>query len=411
MKKVQYLISVLTLLLFLQSCQSTDMEISQWRGPNRDGVYPAKDLLKEWPENGPELIWKYDELGDGYASPAVLSDKIITIATIDSISYVIAFNHQGGVLYRKELGPEWMTNFPGINSTPQIFGDHGYLQGGLGILYCIDAETGETKWTKDLFTDFDGKNIRYGITENFVVDGDKLFVTPGGPNNNIIALNRFTGDLIWSTQGNGDESAYGCPNIITIGKSKHLINYTTNSLFSINPENGYIEWRYPLEGEGTKANVPVYRDGFLYAMAGYKNGLLKLKIADDGKSVEKIWVNELISAGFGDGVFLGDTFYAGSASREQKLCAINPNTGAITDSIKMFAPLIVISADEMIYTYNFRGLFSLVKPTEKGMEMLSSFKVQGGKENEHCSFPVIYDGRLFIRHDNSLFVYDISSKL
>lgn len=408
MKNRQLIVSVLSIIFILQSCQSTEIEISQWRGPNRDGVFPAKDLLKVWPENGPELIWKYDDLGKGYASAAVLSDKVITIATLDSISYVIAFNHQGELLYKKALGPEWMTNFPGINSTPQIFDGLGYLQGGLGILYCFDAQTGETIWTKDLFKDFDGKNIKYGITENFVIDGGKIFVTPGGEVNNMIALNRFNGDLIWSIKGNGEICVYACPNIITIGKKKHLINYTLSSLFSINPENGDLEWRYPLEKGDIKGNVPVFKDGFLYAMAGNKNGLLKLKIADNGKSIEKIWQNKNISDGLGDGVFLGDKFYVG-ASRKRGLCSINPKTGAVVDSIKMFAPLIVVTADEMLYCYDFRGVFRLLKPTESGMKLVSSFQVKGGNEREHCSFPVIYDGRLYIRHDNSLFVYNVSA--
>jgi len=225
----------------------------------------------------------------------------------------------------------------------------------------------------------------------------------------MIALNRFDGNLIWSTEGNGEQSVYGCSNIITIGKTKHLINYTLSSLFSINPENGEVEWRYPLESGDTKGNVSIYKDGFLYAMAGYKNGLLKLKIADNGKSVEKIWQNENISDGLGDGVFLGDRFYAG-ASRKRGLCSINPKTGVVIDSINMYPPLIVLTADKMLYAYNFRGNFNLIKPSEKGMELVSSFKVHGGKENEHCSFPVIHDGRLYIRHDNSLFVYDIKKK-
>lgn len=37
----------------------------QWRGPNRDGIFAETELLKQWPENGPELLLKVDNLGDG----------------------------------------------------------------------------------------------------------------------------------------------------------------------------------------------------------------------------------------------------------------------------------------------------------------------------------------------------------
>lgn len=30
---------------------------SQWRGPNRDGIYPEPNLLKEWPADGPKMLW------------------------------------------------------------------------------------------------------------------------------------------------------------------------------------------------------------------------------------------------------------------------------------------------------------------------------------------------------------------
>lgn len=400
---------VLALIIFTQCTKK--VEISQWRGPNRDGIYPEKNLLKEWPENGPELLWKYDELGCGYASAAVLSDKVITIATIDSTSFVIAFDHDGNVIYNKELGPEWVANFPGMNSSPLIYGDLGYVLGGLGDLYCFNQKTGDIVWTKNLFTDFDGKNNSFGVTENFLIDGEKLFVTPGGQKHNMIALNRITGELIWSNPGNGELNAYGCPNIIHVGEKQYLINYTVSSLFSLDPNTGETLWRFPLEIETSRANTPLYINGYLYALAGYKSGFIKLKISDDGKSVEEVWRNKVFDDGMGDVIYLNNTFYAGSPYKYKFLGAIDPNTGEAIDSLKMNTSLTLIAADNMIYAYNFRGQFSLVKPDENGMKLVSSFEVKGGKENQHCSHPVIHNGRLYIRHDNSLFVYNIAKEV
>ena len=68
----------LLMLSFLFAFQSYAQEGSQWRGPNRDGKYPAKNLLKKWPESGPKLLWHYDDLGDGHASAAVTDTRIYT---------------------------------------------------------------------------------------------------------------------------------------------------------------------------------------------------------------------------------------------------------------------------------------------------------------------------------------------
>src|SRR5262249_48122266 len=42
-----------------------------WRGADRSGVSPEKGLLKEWPKEGPKLLWKASGIGAGYSSPAV----------------------------------------------------------------------------------------------------------------------------------------------------------------------------------------------------------------------------------------------------------------------------------------------------------------------------------------------------
>ena len=74
-----------------------------------------------------------------------------------------------------------------------------------------DSENGEVKWRKNAFTDFDGENIRWGVTETVLIDGDVVYLTPGGKKNNIVALNRFNGDLIWTSAGKGELSAYCTP--------------------------------------------------------------------------------------------------------------------------------------------------------------------------------------------------------
>src|SRR5262245_31324250 len=48
----------------------------QWRGPNRDGVSQETGLLKEWPKQGPKLLWKLADVGSGYSTPAVVGDNL-----------------------------------------------------------------------------------------------------------------------------------------------------------------------------------------------------------------------------------------------------------------------------------------------------------------------------------------------
>src|SRR5689334_20451183 len=47
----------------------------QWRGPNRDGISKETGLVKEWPKEGPKLLWQATDLGDGYSTPAIVGGR------------------------------------------------------------------------------------------------------------------------------------------------------------------------------------------------------------------------------------------------------------------------------------------------------------------------------------------------
>ncbi|MGC9354687.1 MAG: PQQ-binding-like beta-propeller repeat protein, partial [Mariniphaga sp.] len=181
---------------------------TKWRGPNGNGIYNDTGLLKEWPSSGPEIIWHFDGLGEGHSSPAFANGMIYLSGMEETTGYIYALSTFGGLKWKAPYGEEFHESYPGSRSTPVIAGDLLYIYSGHGVLTCMDANNGDIKWRKDVFKDFDGKNIRWGVTETVVVDGDMVFVTPGGRKNNVVALNRLTGDLVWSSPGKGEISAY-----------------------------------------------------------------------------------------------------------------------------------------------------------------------------------------------------------
>lgn len=401
---MRQLIFVFVAFAFFTQCNSKQ-EIAQWRGPNRDGIYPEKNLLTQWPDSGPKLLWKYDELGLGYASAIVTSNKVYTIGAIDSISYIFSFNTNGDLLWKKELGREWTKNWPGIRSTPVIYGDLGYVLNGLGIIFCFNANDGNIVWTKDIASDFkmgtDG-----GYCENLIIDGEKLFFTTASHEANVVALNRKKGDLIWKTEGNNDSTSFCSPILIEVGGKKFFITQTNKSVLSYETETGKLAWKYALKGSPAP-NTPLFRNGYLFAVDTWKSGGFMLKISDDGYNVKEVWRNPKLDPQQGDMVLLGDRMYSAS-ERGKKYACYDWNTGKEIYSDSTKAHIInIISAENLLYCYEFMGKFNLIKPTDKGFENVGSFKINGGTKF-HCSHPVIKDRKLYIRHDNSLFVYDIA---
>jgi len=392
--------------MLIVSCVN-NQENSTWRGSMRDGIYPDKNLLTEWPDSGPTLLWKYDSLGLGYTSAAVTSKKVFITGTIDSITFVFAFKHSGELCWKKPLGKEWHVNFPGARSTPLIYDGRGYVLSGLGVVYCFNSDDGNILWSVDLYKKYGGREVKFGITENFLIDGDKLFCTPGGLEANVIALNRKTGDLIWKSKGASEESAYCSPLIIDYKGVRYLLTITSNSIISLNPENGELVWSHDLQYPwGIHSNTPVYRDGYIFAMNGWEFGSVMLKLLDDGKSVSEVWRSKLFDLEHGGVVLIGNNIYGADWTTKHFSC-VDWYTGVVRDSVKTISPSSVIAADGLIYCYTYAGEVALVKPLENSFEVISKFKVDGVKR-DHISIPVIHRGRLYIRYANSLWVYSIS---
>ena len=181
----------------------TYAQIAQWRGENRDGKYNETNLQKQWAEDGPKLLWHYDELGAGHASAAVTDEGIFIAGnTSEEEGFVIALDLSGKEIWKTSYGKEWFVDWDGVRSSPLVYNDKVYMLSSYGKLVCMNTKDGEIIWQVDLFSDYDGKNIQWGITENMLIDGNKLTLTPGGSHANVIALNKDDGKLI-----KGDQTA------------------------------------------------------------------------------------------------------------------------------------------------------------------------------------------------------------
>ncbi len=76
----------------------------QWRGPNRDNVSTETGLLKQWPDEGPPLLWKRMGLGNGVMSLAVAGGRIYLLAYGKDHEYAISLDGEGKIVWRSEIG-------------------------------------------------------------------------------------------------------------------------------------------------------------------------------------------------------------------------------------------------------------------------------------------------------------------
>src|SRR5262245_16379911 len=118
-----------------------------WRGPDRTGVSKETGLLKEWPKEGPKLLWKADGLGGGFSTPSVAGGRIYLLGTDSGrTELLMALDAKNGKqLWAREVG-SMAGGHPGPRSTPTVDGDRVYVISSNGKLVCAETAKGEIQW-------------------------------------------------------------------------------------------------------------------------------------------------------------------------------------------------------------------------------------------------------------------------
>ena len=381
----------------------------EWRN-DRSGVYNEKGLLKSWQPGGLQLLWHFDDLGEGHSSVAIDADKIYITGMTKDIGYLYVFDLSGKLLNKKEYGKEWDKNYNGSRGTVNISDGKVYIFTGTGYLICMNQSSLDIIWKKSIETDFEGSNITWGVNESPLIVGEKVIVTAGGKKNNVVALNKNDGSLIWSCAGEGDVSSYCSPVYIGNQQVPQIVTMMASHILGIDVETGKKLWSIPYENNRKiHPNTPVY-DGknMLLCAGGYDKGSIMLRFTNGGRSVEKVWEQAELKSKLGGIVKIGNYAYLGGDDRTCRFWScVDWNTGEIKykdNSITVGA--VIADADGMLYCYSERGEMALVKATPEKFDLVSKFMITMGTD-QHWAHPVIYQGVLYVRHGNTLMAYKI----
>jgi len=402
----------LTVALLLSSAVFAD--VAQFRGPHRDGKYPDTGLLKAWPADGPRVIWTAEGLGDGYASPVVVGDTIYVPGMLaDGKGYLFALDLNGKERWRLAYGVETKDGqAPGSRSTPTIDGNRAYIMSGLGVLYCIDLDARKKRWHVDMLRRFGAENIQWSIAESVLVDGNRVFCTPGSPSASVAALDKMTGDTLWTAAGVGKQTSYCSPDIIRHGRRRLLLTETAKHVIGVDADTGELLWKHPHETDyDIHAVTPVYANGLVYYTGGYGSGGGALALSADGSAVRPAWNDNNLDVQH-HGVILLDGYIYGTGHQSGRgMRCLELATGRVAWRSNEIRQGVVIYADGMIYVYEGpgSGIMSLVTATPQGFQRTGEFKVDFGDGN-HWAHPVIAGKRLYVRHGKVMAAYDIAAQ-
>ncbi|MDR2037303.1 MAG: PQQ-binding-like beta-propeller repeat protein [Bacteroidales bacterium] len=379
----------------------------QWRGTDRTGIYRETGLMKSWPANGPEMLWHYGGLGEGHSSVAIASGKIYVTGLSDGKGHLFVFNSKGKLLNKIMYGDEWTVNYVGTRGTPTIDNGKIYLVSGIGDLICWDENKLDVLWKRNIFNDFGSTNIAWGVNESPLIIGEKIIVTPGGKEHNIVALNKHTGELIWSSPGKGDLSAYCSPLYIEDQRTPLIVTITARNIVGLEASTGKVLWSHESVNKNSiHANTPIYSDNMVLCSSVDK-GSTMLRLTDGGRKAEIVWELPELDNMMGALIKTGGYFYGSGSGYKNKLWyCVDWKTGEIKWKEKVLSAGNIITADGMLYCYTDKGEMALVKPTPEKFDIVSQFQITMGTE-QHWAHPVIHKGMMYVRHGNTLMAYAI----
>ncbi|MFT3878728.1 MAG: PQQ-like beta-propeller repeat protein [Gemmatales bacterium] len=399
----------------------------QWRGPKRDDVSTDTGLLKEWPKDGPKLLWETKGAGRGYASVAIAGGRIYTLgdklADDEEDTYASCFEEAGGKpLWKTKLSSAYeykgQPSWSGSRSTPTVDGGHVYYMSPQGDLYCLKTADGKEVWHKNMQKDFEGgKADGWAFSESPLIDGDNVVVTPGKAKNTMVAMNKNTGKTVWTAPVEGDRGAGHSSIVISeINGTKVYVQTTGSNVLGVRSTDGKVLWKYAI-GATAVIPTPIIKGDLVFAVAGYgKGGALLRQVAsgENGIRMEEIYGYKKTLANKHGGVLLiGDKLYGGKDDRPEIWCAdlmtgeLLPGWGTKTTGSGSAS---ITAADGHLYVRFSNGKMALVKADTKDYKEVSTFKIPHYEKMPSWAHPVVTGGKLYLREGDWIMCYDVKGK-
>jgi outer membrane protein assembly factor BamB len=394
-------------------------EKGEWpcfHGLSRDNKSAETGLLKKWPETGPELLWTIADLGKGYSSVSIAKGYLYTAGVIEKQTYVFAFDLNGNLIWKKFNGPSWETTmsharaYTGARSTPTYDDGMIYHLSDLGRLTAFDYESGNEIWGLEFREFFDAEIPEYGYTESVHIKGDRLYCSPAGNKGFVACLNKKNGKLIWANTEIPGTLGFSSQIIAEFGGYQQLMGLSSNCVYGVDLKTGKMLWSVEYENQrSNNVTDPIYHNGYVTASSGYGRGSILLKLTVSGKEIipKTVWQTPLMDNHHG-GVIFHEGYLYGAGHNARGWFCLNFMTGE--QMWKAPGKGSLIYADNMFYCLEEKGAMKLVKATPEQYIKVSEFKVPKGGEGMYWAHPVVCDGRLYVRHADKLYAYDIRSK-
>lgn len=416
----------------------------QWGGPTRDGAVDASGILRVIPKEGLTQLWRRD-VGLGYSGPAIVDGRVFVMDYLLESGEVTnnagkrdqlrgkeriqcLSSQDGTVLWEHKYDRPYAVSYGGgPRCTPTVHGGYVYALGAEGNLTCLDAATGQKKWSRDFKKEFGAKTPIWGHSASPLAHADSLICMVGGEGSLVVAFDLKTGKTQWQGQ-TAPDAGYCPPTVIKHAGKEQLLIWDPEKVSSLAPADGQVYWQHDLKPGYGMSILPPVKDGNLLFVSGESNTSAMFQLANDRADASVIWrgkpkIGLFLATGnavFEDGHLYGADIRSGAvvcaqASDGERLWqSALPTTGATRGrgGAHGTAALMHLGGGEFLILSETGDLIS-AKMTPDSYEESGRFHVidpmlETVGRTVLWTYPAIAEGCFFVRNDKEIVAYRLA---
>jgi outer membrane protein assembly factor BamB len=218
----------------------------------------------------------------------------------------------------------------------------------------------------------------------------------------------------------GAAAAYASPIAIDFDGKRQYVQLISNALVGFAASDGKFLWRYdtPANRMGIVCSMPLYHDGHVFAASAYGagGGLVKLsKDSDGGVKAEEVYATREMENHHGGMILVDGCLYgANGGNSGGALACLDFQTGKVMwdqrNSVGRRAKGSVALAEGRLYYRMENGTMLLIEPDPKKYIEHGRFEQPDRSSQPAWPYPVIANGKLYVRDQDVLLCYDVKAK-